>query len=103
MSSSSVVAERLSLLDDSLDASIPDRLGKRLVIADCLIRIIHSPRLTDQRAARCTAGFRPGRCPLWVIHVIPAIPACPVRPQKQTFGPVRAFMNTRPSALEAHV
>jgi hypothetical protein len=27
-----------------------------------------------------------GRCPGWVIHVIPAIPACPVRPQERTFG-----------------
>jgi len=25
------------------------------------------------------------RMSLWVIHVIPAIPACPVRPQEQTF------------------
>src|SRR6516165_4005678 len=32
-------------------------------------------------AARCTAGFQSCLCPLWVIHVIPAIPACPVRPK----------------------
>src|SRR5262245_48078129 len=26
------------------------------------------------------------QCPLWVIRVIPAVPACPVSPQERTFG-----------------
>ena len=32
----------------------------------------------------------------WVIHVIAAIPACPVRPPRAESRPMRAFMSTRP-------
>jgi hypothetical protein len=32
---------------------------------------------------------------LWVIHLIPAIPACPVRPPRADIRPMPAFMGTR--------
>ena len=32
---------------------------------------------------RSTAAFQSRLCPIWVIHVIPAIPACPLRSRKR--------------------
>src|SRR6516164_6059676 len=40
-------------------------------------------------------------CPSRVIHVVPAIPACPVRPPRADIRPVPAFMSPRPSTTLA--
>src|SRR5262249_27122385 len=45
----------------------------------------------DQVRARYTAGFRRSLCRLWVIHVIPAIAACPVRPKSGDLANARVY------------
>src|SRR5262249_25571285 len=39
----------------------------------------------------CSARFLLSRCPLWVIHVIPAIAACPVRPKSGHSAKARVY------------
>jgi len=39
----------------------------------------HTASASIKSGPRCTARFWPSLPPLRVIHVIPAIPACPVR------------------------
>ena len=42
----------------------------------------------------CSAGYYPGLCRLGVIHVIPAIPACPVRPKSGHSANARVYKYT---------
>jgi len=41
--------------------------------------------IVAENAPLCITANLPSQGLLWVIHVIPAIPACPVSPQERTF------------------
>src|SRR5215467_3250343 len=45
----------------------------------------------DAAGARCNAGFQSCLCPVWVIRVIPAIAACPVRPKSGHSATARVY------------
>jgi hypothetical protein len=59
-----------------------------------------STRKIALRETYRTAGFRRSFCTLWVIHVIPAIPACSVRPKSGHSANARAYEGT-PKEIEA--
>ena len=51
-------------------------------------------------ATPCAAAKSGGRLPTWVIHVIPAISACPVRLKSGHFGQCRVYEYTAHGVAE---
>src|SRR5262249_11446159 len=96
------ISEAIALLVDDLIAVYDEKRGTWTLrrvhvgedIIDLAVQLAHrslSFQGTEDTHPRWCRGPLPAKCRVWVIHVIPAIAACPVRPKSGHSANARVY------------